>query len=534
MDRVSIEVSPLPRSTCIDNVMTRPQELNDTPYELRSDVYERLLECRDVHVLNVAVNRVQRKLDMLQRLHSRLLAHKALVSSLAAPTRLISEDLLLRILTCAWSCTVKGDRLQFTLSVASVCRSWREVVIEASELWSTIPINVIHQCLSNLRLFIERSRSRGLEINIDSLRYKDYSESGNLSSREEKEHENMAAVLKLLVPHLNHWKSLSICLPINYITQVLASMEGPADLLGKFSVFPKGSMYGFLRSSMFPAHFKARRLTILDLHGIQFPETVVFQDAVPALRTLKLSYPKMPSRRSMLQMLEPLCHLEHLELVTPEFVTRLDVDHSPRVALAKLRSLSFSHIPPDEVRALLSLFSAPHLKCLTYHSPNSYGSKAPLVVQHSRFFPSLHTVHIDIPRRYWSRPLAVISRWIQGFRCVHIDTFLGRDSDEFIECVGDTTGRLLFPGLSSVIIRSRCHVSAQLLRQMVQGRTRAAPSNVQDSDNPRSTLEEVKVHAPDSLPPEDQEWFERNLESFSWSLLEDDEHGSLTLSFASV
>ncbi|KAL6309370.1 hypothetical protein BKA93DRAFT_354352 [Sparassis latifolia] len=516
MDRVSIE------------------ELSDTPYELRSDVYERLLECRDVRVLDVAVDRAQRKLDMLQRLHSRLLAHKALVSSLAAPIRLISEDLLLRILTCAWSCTVKGDRLRFTLSVASVCRSWREVVIEASELWSTIPISIIHPCLPNLRLFIERSRLRGLEINLHSLRYKDYSESGNLSSREEQEHENVVVILKLLVPDLNRWKSLSICLPITYITQVLASMKGCADLLEELSVFPKASMYGFLRSSVFPAHFKARRLTILDLHDIQFPETVAFQDALPALRTLKLSYPELSSRRSLLQMLEPLCHLEHLELVTPQFVARLGVDYFPRVTLAKLKSLSFSHIPPDEVRALLSLFSAPQLKRLRYHSPKFYGSEAPLVVQHSQFFPSLHTIHIDIRGRYWSRRFVVISRWIQGFRCVHIDSFMRSDSDEFIECVGDTTGQLSFPGLSSVIIRSKRHVSVQLLRRMVQGRTRAAPSNVQGSDNPPSTLEGVKVHAPDSLPPEDQEWFERNLESFSWSLLEDDEHGSLTLSFASV
>ncbi|GBE86713.1 hypothetical protein SCP_0905930 [Sparassis crispa] len=290
--------------------------------------------------MDATVDSAQWKLDALQTLHARLVAHCALVSSLAAPIRLISEDLLLRILTYAWPCTMK-DRPQFTLSVASVCRSWREVVIEASELWSTIPISIIHPCLPNLRLFIERSRLHGLEINLHSLRYKDYSESGNLSSREEQEHKNVVVVLKLLVPHLNHWKSLSICLPINYITQVLASMEGPADLLDELYVFPKGSMYGFLKSSVFPAHFKARRLTILDLHGIQFPETVVFQDALPALRTLKLSYAKMPGRRSMLQMLEPSCHLEHLELVTPQFVARLGVDYFPRVALVKLKSLSF-------------------------------------------------------------------------------------------------------------------------------------------------------------------------------------------------
>ncbi|GBE86714.1 hypothetical protein SCP_0905940 [Sparassis crispa] len=109
-----------------------------------------------------------------------------------------------------------------------------------------------------------------------------------------------------------------------------------------------------------------------------------------------------------------------------------------------------------------------------------------------------------------------------------------RDSDEFAECVGDTTGRLSFPGLSPMVIHSKHKVSVQLLRRVVQGRSPAGPNNTQDGDSSPSTVEEVKVYAPHSLPAEDQEWFERNLESFSWSLSEDGEHDLLTLCFVSV
>ncbi|GBE89437.1 hypothetical protein BKA93DRAFT_828071 [Sparassis latifolia] len=518
------------------------EELGDSPCELRlrKDNIERLFESQDLRTLEVAVDRTQHQLDELQELHSRLRAHLELVSSLAAPIRRISEDILRQILICRWSDTNERDRPLFTLCVASVCRAWREAVIDASVLWSTIPVDIALPPPSALPLFVEHSRSRGLEIHINYLHSDSDSEEDSGSSPDHDnvmssrmQRQNLTAVLKLLVPHLTRWKSLSISLPfIDLKKEVLASMRGPADLLEELVIYSRGKSNP-LPADLFPAHFKAPRLTMMLLDSWQLPKTLVFQSVLPALRALRLTRPKVPNRMSLMQALGPLRHLRCLELICPEFDNISAVDYFPRVPLVNLKKLLVIALEPGAVRALLSSFSAPRMARFNYIHPIFDNSEVPLVMEHPQAFPSLHTILIDA-RCSYPPSMGAVSRWTQDFQCAHINLVKNHDHiKEFVACARNMKDRLFFPGLSSVIIHSENHVTVKLLRDLVRARGRAAiPSHLQGCDSPSATLKELEVYTRCRLCPQDNEWFKNNLESFSWSFVETILDDTIILSFA--
>ncbi|SJL05450.1 uncharacterized protein ARMOST_08817 [Armillaria ostoyae] len=78
----------------------------------------------------------------------------------------LPNELLASIFAIAIISLLPKDRRSFLALVCSICRRWRNVAIEASELWTTIYIhNQKH--IPTAELFLKRSKTRLLDIDIE-------------------------------------------------------------------------------------------------------------------------------------------------------------------------------------------------------------------------------------------------------------------------------------------------------------------------------------------------------------------------------
>ncbi|KAK0504148.1 hypothetical protein EDD18DRAFT_1326932 [Armillaria luteobubalina] len=77
----------------------------------------------------------------------------------------LPNELLVYIFTTAISSLLPKEHRSFLALVCSVCGHWRDVAIEASELWTTIYIHSPGH-ISSAELFLERSRAQLLDVDI--------------------------------------------------------------------------------------------------------------------------------------------------------------------------------------------------------------------------------------------------------------------------------------------------------------------------------------------------------------------------------
>ncbi|KAL6309368.1 hypothetical protein BKA93DRAFT_925289 [Sparassis latifolia] len=470
---------------------------------------------KDLDALDVGIDRAQRQLNALHTLHDRLLARRALLSSLAAPIRRISEDLLRQIFTCAWSDTETLGRPQFTLCVASVCRAWREVVIDASVLWSTIPLDIAHPSPFALPLFIQRSRSRGLEIDIHCSKHPyasdnsedDYDYIPSTDSEDESDVESsdveldnrsdaepddrseaasdynsdaepdynsdeeseaafgkdliwrdrrhLTKILEHFVPHLHRWRSLSVVIPFpDDLEDVAASLRGLADVLEKLRIcyLPGGKPVLSI-----PAQFQAPKLHTFESHHLPLPlpTSLAIPRLFPALQSLRLVDARpLLDVSGLLRGLQPLQHLVSLSLEGGHIRNALQVDDSLRVHLAKLEVLAVADQSPADISTLFSIFTAPRMTCFRFKSPSPSHFRGPLIPQCPQHFPSLHTIEFVLEGRF-SIHYPVISEWIRDVhvQCVRITLpYCTCNIDAFLDCMAVRSQ--CFVGLSSAVIDS--------------------------------------------------------------------------------
>ncbi|KAK0198162.1 hypothetical protein F5146DRAFT_74956 [Armillaria mellea] len=106
-------------------------------------------------------------------------------------------DELLALIFATGLCGLTPDQHQPLLAlICSVCRHWRDVAIEASELWTTIHIS-LERYLPAVQAFLERSKGRPIDLDISALH------SGILAHK----------VAEITAPHISRTRTLIVHLP---------------------------------------------------------------------------------------------------------------------------------------------------------------------------------------------------------------------------------------------------------------------------------------------------------------------------------
>ncbi|KAK0232938.1 hypothetical protein IW262DRAFT_1327749 [Armillaria fumosa] len=106
-------------------------------------------------------------------------------------------DELLALIFATGLCGLTSDQHQPLLAlICNVCRHWRDVAIEASELWTTIHIS-LEQNLPAVQAFLERSKGRLIDLDIMTL---------NLDTLAHK-------VAEITAPHISRTRTLIMSLP---------------------------------------------------------------------------------------------------------------------------------------------------------------------------------------------------------------------------------------------------------------------------------------------------------------------------------
>ncbi|SJL05453.1 uncharacterized protein ARMOST_08820 [Armillaria ostoyae] len=119
---------------------------------------------------------------------------------------LLPNELLAYIFSTVIITLLPKEHKSFLALVCSICRRWRDVAIEASELWTTIYVH--HQKhIPAAELFLKRSKTQLLDVDIEVTFGRSFNE---FRSRRDFGRQSGLRVAELLSAHLGRMRTLSL------------------------------------------------------------------------------------------------------------------------------------------------------------------------------------------------------------------------------------------------------------------------------------------------------------------------------------
>ncbi|KAL6304090.1 hypothetical protein BKA93DRAFT_308373 [Sparassis latifolia] len=239
------------------------------------------------------------------------------------PIRILPEDVL-RVIFVLGHQSVAGMALRsglgFTLCVASVCRFWRKLATQMSQLWSVIDVCSSHlPPVDCLEIFLRRSGTQMLQIYISQ------SYTSACPTDGELEHTMLAPVIRLLVRYIKRWRFFLVdCEALKSLQVVIPLLRQHAPALEEMTVAASNISCRLPHTQMafFPFTFSAVNLRSLSLYNAPcVSEVHNIASAFPSLEELVLHGWAMPMDidcRSFMQQVQPLQHLRSIEIWDPD------------------------------------------------------------------------------------------------------------------------------------------------------------------------------------------------------------------------
>ncbi|KAG9315781.1 hypothetical protein JVU11DRAFT_3430 [Chiua virens] len=363
-------VSPL--SGSIDSSLSRPGPLNST-FSPLNPISGIAMSCNS----QLSISRLREALDALDTQMASLLRQRQELESRLeqavrsqSPIYRLPEELLSSIFIIGVCQSGDQDPLLVS-SLMLVCRYWRDVVIDTSELWATICISP-NDSLEKARRKLARSKSVPLDITV------------NFPPRAETRAEdatgvteNIVRAMDLLAPAL--WRARSFCLNVPNRPQAHAALmkckEEDATLLESLSICIFHSMQEDHCSSPCLPLFKGRtprlRSCLFTSFNFDWDKRIT-----SGLRVLQLGgywNGFSPSVDKLLELLRGCPHLEELALrnmsdADPDASVHSEPESISNkvVRLPRLVKASFYYSGNLRVRMLLSQISFPALESLEF------------------------------------------------------------------------------------------------------------------------------------------------------------------------
>ncbi|KDQ55576.1 hypothetical protein JAAARDRAFT_691396 [Jaapia argillacea MUCL 33604] len=101
----------------------------------------------------------------------------------------------------------ENQEVPFPVSASHVCRYWRELSLNTSDLWSRLNISIRRPWEEErVRVYLERSRTALLDIRLSRHDWADKSS----QHYDESSSMKMPAFVSLLIPHIHRWRTLAI------------------------------------------------------------------------------------------------------------------------------------------------------------------------------------------------------------------------------------------------------------------------------------------------------------------------------------
>ncbi|PBL01306.1 hypothetical protein ARMGADRAFT_420508 [Armillaria gallica] len=137
---------------------------------------------------------------------------------------LLPNELLTYIFATAIISLLPKEHTSFLALVCSICRRWRDVAIEASELWTTIYIH--HQNdIPAAELFLKRSKTQLLDVDVQVGNF--FSQDRFQSPTESSNRRSGLRVAELTSVHLERTRSLSLSVSDTLVGEKFSALYWP-------------------------------------------------------------------------------------------------------------------------------------------------------------------------------------------------------------------------------------------------------------------------------------------------------------------
>ena len=261
------------------------------------------------------------------------------------------------------------------ITLGSVCRHWRSLVINTPEIWSKVLVSS-PQPHRYLQLCAKRAKAHPLAIFLDYRKHNwNKSESDFLLGREKMKElmtlitRNMNQIRELLI-YVDTWEEMCSVLEV-------LKHSPPPRMLRRIELYRSGKPYvvftspSFLRaiSSSFPL-FRGTyipSLTRVLFCGVNINYSSSNLRGLRSISLLNMAVEHMPSLEEFLSILResPLLEELYLDGACARAPEPSQTHQQPLVVLNHLSELMITNLIPQYARFLLSLFSAPRLKRLS-------------------------------------------------------------------------------------------------------------------------------------------------------------------------
>ncbi|KAJ7578717.1 hypothetical protein C8J56DRAFT_1111824 [Mycena floridula] len=188
---------------------------------------------------NDEISRLTATIDKLVLQRETLQRNIASYKAIIAPIRLLPEDVLreifVRCLPCSEAAaTVTTDA---PLLLGRICRSWRELALSTTALWTSIHVKFSHlldlprgqRLCQEVQTWLGRSGTCSLAINVEYVRLIDERLNADLFK------DLVIDFIKSLTSDSTRWRSVEITAPSQFLLPLASLSQGDVPRLEKFS-----------------------------------------------------------------------------------------------------------------------------------------------------------------------------------------------------------------------------------------------------------------------------------------------------------
>jgi len=280
--------------------------------------------------------------------------------------------------------------LPFQVLVSHVCKHWRDVAVESPALWTTITFTE-GAPFEKSRIWIERSKGRPLDINIDCTipadgdpdANPDEDKSDEEASEEEESKEpppffskdDLSTILDIITPHVERWRTLEVMVNIyEYVHNIMQRLVqcSSAPLLEILQLYHYEDCEEY--DTFEPAHFKtpfllfngnAPNLTHVALWGVHLPwEESTFLSGLTDLELAYHAKDVRPSFEAFANILRSSPEIHTLTLCLSGPAGDFADWGGEMIELPSLKDLVLCYHEPSYIESLMRLISVPNVHSL--------------------------------------------------------------------------------------------------------------------------------------------------------------------------
>ncbi|CCM04520.1 uncharacterized protein FIBRA_06701 [Fibroporia radiculosa] len=440
----------------------------------------------------------------------------------SAPIERIPQDVLsLIFITTSASIWNLRERKLFSLRVASVSRSWRDLALDISSLWSTIYISLnFRPTPASIQLFLYLSRTHKLDIVIDWA-------NADIGSRKASDSRYIFCAMDALIPHISRWKSMSIAWDISTCKGLedtfVPLFVGNASSLEHLQVFCFDYLFQPRRLNFFRKQFAAPHLSTLVLRAMPGGFSLnSIAECFPGLEEFIWDQGvgfehinRWDAAGTFLKYLMPLVRLRLFCIVNLYI-------HDPRperymsshlqTLLPALERLEIIGSKYEAVEDILAALTAPKLAEVLISNPElPFRSPFNGFWQQSTRFPVLRTLRLAAscdapdPEDIWEA--------FSGMHCVQMTS---SDYDDLVNLLRSWQEDWHFPKLTSLefYCSPSLPIPVAMLRTFVSTRREVL------AEHPNAglgTILSIRVYTSATIADDDIKFFVDNVQDFRWT-----------------